>query len=77
TDDQNYNEELFSYLKTASVETETRFTLFTSSEEWEMMFEERFSNTLRNSPRMKFQRVACEGCKFDCNKSTYEVKRID
>ncbi|MED3444880.1 GNAT family N-acetyltransferase [Bacillus thuringiensis] len=33
TDDQNYNEELFSYLKTAIEKTEKRFTLFTSSEE--------------------------------------------
>ncbi len=50
TDDQNYNEELFSYLKTAIEKTEKRFTLFTSSEEWEMMIEERFSNVLRNIP---------------------------
>ena len=49
TDDQNYNEELFSYLKTAIEKTEKRFTLFTSSEDWEMMLEERFSNTLRTS----------------------------
>ncbi|CCW08107.1 MULTISPECIES: GNAT family N-acetyltransferase [Bacillus] len=77
TDDQNYNEELFSYLKTAIEKTEKRFTLFTSSEEWEMMLEERFSNTLRNIPRMKFQRVTFEERKRDFNKNTYEVKRID
>ncbi len=74
---KNYNEELFSYLKTAIEKTEKRFTLFTSSEEWEMMLEERFSNTLRNIPRMKFQRVTFEERKRDFNKNTYEVKRID
>lgn len=57
TDDQNYNEYLFAHLKMAIEKTEKRFTLFTSSDEWEMMLEERFSNTLRNIPRMKFQRV--------------------
>ncbi|WP_157956326.1 GNAT family N-acetyltransferase, partial [Acuticoccus yangtzensis] len=77
TDDQNYNEELFSYLKTAIEKTEKRFTIFTSSEDWEMMLEERFSNTLRNIPRMKFQRVTFEERKRDFNKNTYEVKRID
>ena len=77
TDDQNYNEELFSYLKTAIEKTEKRFTLFTSSEDWEMMLEERFSNTLRNIPRMKFQRVTFEERKRDFNKNTYEVKCID
>lgn len=77
TDDQNYNEELFSYLKTAIEKTEKRFTLFTSSEEWEMMIEERFSNVLRNIPRMKFQSVTFEESQRDFNKNTYEVKRID
>lgn len=51
--------------------------MFTSSEEWEMMIEERFSNALRNIPRMKFQSVTFEERKRDCNKNTYEVKRID
>ncbi|EEL20815.1 Zwittermicin A resistance protein zmaR [Bacillus cereus Rock1-3] len=51
--------------------------MFTSSEEWEMMLEERFSNVLRKIPRMKFQRVTFEERKRDCNKNTYEVKRID
>ncbi|GLV62653.1 acetyltransferase [Bacillus mycoides] len=77
TDDQNYNEDLFSYIKTAIEKIEKRFTLFTSSEEWEMMIEERFSNVLRNIPRMKFQRVTYEERKRGCNKNTYEVKRID
>ncbi|PGM89533.1 GNAT family N-acetyltransferase [Bacillus cereus] len=77
TDDQNYNEDLFSYLKTAIGKTEKRFTFCTSSEEWEMMIEERFSNVLRKIPRMKFQRVTFEERKRDCNKNTYEVKHID
>ncbi|MGM2818717.1 GNAT family N-acetyltransferase [Bacillus cereus group sp. Bce001] len=77
TDDHNYNEDLFAYLKMAIEKTEKRFTLFTSSEEWEMMIEERFSHVLRNIPRMKFQSVTFEERKRDCNKNTYEVKRID
>ena len=77
TDDQNYNEDLFAYLKMAIEKTEKRFTLFTSSAEWEMMLEELFSNALRNIPRMKFQSVTFEERKRDCNKNTYEVKRID
>lgn len=77
TDDHNYNEDLFAHLKMAIEKTENRFTLFTSSAEWEMMLEERFSNALRNIPRMKFQSVTFEERKRDCNKNTYEVKRID
>ncbi|MDJ1477502.1 GNAT family N-acetyltransferase [Bacillus sp. LS15-K4] len=77
THDQSYNEELFSYIKTAIEKTEKRFTLFTSSEAWEMMIEERFSNALRNIPRMKFQSVIFEERTRDCDKNTYEVKRID
>ncbi|PGK38927.1 GNAT family N-acetyltransferase [Bacillus anthracis] len=77
TDDQNYNEDLFSFIKKAIEKTEKRFTLFTSSEEWEMMIEERFSNALRNIPRMKFQSVTFEERKRDYNKNTYEIKRID
>ncbi|MED2791246.1 GNAT family N-acetyltransferase [Bacillus wiedmannii] len=77
TDDQNYNEYLFAYLKMAIEKTEKRFTLFTSSDEWEMMIEERFSNALRNIPRMKFQREIFEERKRDSNKNTYEVKRIN
>ncbi|MGZ7150391.1 GNAT family N-acetyltransferase [Bacillus sp. BC08] len=77
TDDQNYNENLFSYLKMAIEKTEKRFTLFTSIEEWEMMIEGRFSNALRNMPRMKFQKEISEERKRDANKNTYEVKRID
>lgn len=42
-----------------------------------MMIEERFSNVLRNIPRMKFQSATFEERKRDCNKNTYEVKRID
>ena len=42
-----------------------------------MMIEERFSHVLRNIPRMKFQSVTFEERKRDCNKNTYEVKRID
>ena len=76
TDDQNYNEDLFLFIKRL-LKTEKRFTLFTSSEEWEMMIEERFSNVLRNIPRMKFQSATFEERKRDCNKNTYEVKRID
>ena len=77
TDDKNYNEDLFSYIKTSIEKTEKRFTLFTSSDEWEMMIEERFSHVLRNIPRMKFQSVTFEERKRDCNKNTYEVKRIN
>ncbi|MDR4982756.1 GNAT family N-acetyltransferase [Bacillus cereus] len=77
THDQSYNEDLFSYIKTAIEKTEKRFTLFTSSEEWEMIIEERFSNVLRKIPRMKFHRVTFEERKRDCNKNTYEVKRIN
>ncbi|PEO09858.1 GNAT family N-acetyltransferase [Bacillus wiedmannii] len=77
TDDHNYNEDLFAYLKMAIEKTEKRFTLFTSSEEWEMMIEEHFSNVLRNIPRMKFQSITFEEKKQDCNKNTYGVKRID
>ncbi|HDX9643048.1 TPA: GNAT family N-acetyltransferase [Bacillus mobilis] len=77
TDDQNYNEDLFAYLKVALEKTEKRFTLFTSIEEWEIMIEGRFSNVLRNMPRMKFQREISEEKKQDANKNTYEVKRID
>ncbi|MES5864509.1 GNAT family N-acetyltransferase [Bacillus cereus group sp. RP32] len=77
TDDHNYNEYLFAYLKMAIEKTEKRFTLFTSSDEWEMKLEERFSNTLRNILRMKFQREIFEERKRDANKNTYEVKRID
>ncbi|MGE6539573.1 GNAT family N-acetyltransferase [Bacillus luti] len=77
TDDHNYNEDLFAHLKMAIEKTEKRFTLFTSSDEWEMMLEERFSNALRNIPRMKFQSVTFEERKRDCNKNTYEIKRID
>ncbi|MGX5527880.1 GNAT family N-acetyltransferase [Bacillus toyonensis] len=77
TQEKSYNEDVFSYIKTAIEKTEKRFTLFTSSEEWEMMLEERFSNVLRKIPRMKFQRVTFEERKRDCNKNTYEVKRID
>ncbi len=77
TDDQNYNECLFAYLKMAIEKTEKRFTLFTSSDEWEMKLEERFSNALRNILRIKFQREIFEERKRDANKNTYEVKRID
>ncbi|MCW1240485.1 GNAT family N-acetyltransferase [Bacillus pretiosus] len=77
TDDHNYNEDLFAYLKMAIEKTEKRFTLFTSIEEWEMMIEWRFSNALRNIPRMKFQREIFEERKRDSNKNTYEVKRIN
>ncbi|EPC8422297.1 GNAT family N-acetyltransferase [Bacillus wiedmannii] len=77
TDDHNYNEDLFAYLKMAIEKTEKRFTLFTSIEEWEMMIEGRFSNALRNIPRMKFQREIFEERKRDSNKNTYEVKRIN
>ncbi|KAB2442994.1 GNAT family N-acetyltransferase [Bacillus luti] len=77
TDDQNYNEDLFSYLNTAIEKTEKRFTFCTSSEEWEMMIEGRFSNALQNMPRMKFQREISEERERDANKNTYEVKRID
>ena len=77
TDDQNYNEYLFSYLKMAIEKTEKRFTLFTSIEEWEMMIEGRFSHALRDMPRMKFQREISEERKQDANKNTYEVKRIN
>ncbi|PGS29586.1 GNAT family N-acetyltransferase [Bacillus cereus] len=77
TDDQNYNEDLLMYLKMAIEKTEKRFTLFASSEEWEMMIEGRFSNVLRNMPRMKFQREIFEERTQDANKNTYEVKRID
>ncbi|WP_439021429.1 GNAT family N-acetyltransferase [Bacillus thuringiensis] len=77
TGDQTYNEDLFSYIKKAIEKTEKRFTLFTSSKEWEMMIEERFSNVLRNIPRMKFQSVTFEERKRDCSKNTYKVKRID
>ncbi|MBE7095807.1 GNAT family N-acetyltransferase [Bacillus cereus] len=77
TDDHNYNEYLFAYLKMAIEKTEKRFTLFTSSDEWEMKLEERFSNTLRNILRMKFQREIFEERKRDANKNTYEVKRIN
>ncbi|WP_242213620.1 GNAT family N-acetyltransferase [Bacillus cereus group sp. BfR-BA-01383] len=75
--DRSYNEDLFFYIKTAIEKTEKRFTLFTSSEEWEMIIEERFSNVLRKIPRMKFQRVIFEERSRDCNKNTYEVKRIN
>ncbi|EJS73401.1 GNAT family N-acetyltransferase [Bacillus cereus] len=77
THDQSYNEDLFSCIKTAIEKTEKRFTLFTSSKEWEMMIEERFSNAFRKIPRMKFQRESFEERKRDFNKNTYEVKRID
>ncbi|MBJ8050833.1 GNAT family N-acetyltransferase [Bacillus cereus] len=77
THDQSYNEDLFSYIKTTIEKTEKRFTLFTSSGEWEMMIEERFSNALRKIPRMKFQRETFEERKRDFNKNTYKVKRID
>ncbi|PEA18563.1 GNAT family N-acetyltransferase [Bacillus cereus] len=77
TDDQNYNEGLFSYLKTAIEKIEKRFTLFTSNDEWEMMIEGRFSNVLRSIPRMKFQREIFEERTRVVNKNTYEVKRID
>ncbi|PFJ13151.1 GNAT family N-acetyltransferase [Bacillus cereus] len=77
TYDESYKEGLFSYIKTAIEKTEKRFTLFTSSKEWEMMIEERFSNALRKIPRMKFRRETFEKKKRDCNKNTYEVKRID
>lgn len=77
TNDQNYNEDLFMYLKMAIEKTEKRFTLFASSEEWEMMIEGHFSNALRYMPRMKFQSITFEEKKQDCNKNTYEVKRID
>ncbi|ARX68450.1 GNAT family N-acetyltransferase [Bacillus thuringiensis] len=77
TDDQNYNEDLLMYLKMAIEKTEKRFTLFASSEEWEMMIEGRFSNVLRNVPRMKFQREIFEERTQDANKNTYAVKRID
>jgi len=77
TDDQNYNEDLLMYLKMAIEKTEKRFTLFASSEEWEMMIEGCFSNVLRNMPRMKFQREIFEERTQDANKNTYAVKRID
>ncbi|EOO68541.1 zwittermicin A resistance protein zmaR [Bacillus cereus VD021] len=59
--------------------TEKRFTLFTSSEEWEMMIEEYFSNAFRNIPRMtfQFQREVFEDRRIELNKNTYEIKRID
>ncbi|KIV69982.1 MULTISPECIES: GNAT family N-acetyltransferase [Bacillus] len=79
TDDQNYNEYLFAYLKMAIEKTEKRFTLFTSSDEWEMMLEERFSNAFRNILRMtfQFQREVFEDRRIELNKNTYEIKRID
>ncbi|WP_377864239.1 GNAT family N-acetyltransferase [Bacillus sp. R86525] len=77
THDSSYNEDVFSYIKTAIEKTEKRFTLFTSSAEWEMMIEEHFSNALRKIPRMKFQRGILEDRKRDVNKNTYEVKLID
>ena len=53
--------------------------MFTSSDEWEMMIEERFSNAFRNIPRMtfQFQREVFEDRKIELNKNTYEIKRID
>ncbi|MBE7120417.1 GNAT family N-acetyltransferase [Bacillus cereus] len=79
TQDQSYNEDLFSYIKTAIEKTEKRFTLFTSSEEWEMMIEERFSNAFRKIPRMtfQFQREVFEDRKIELSKNTYGIKRID
>ncbi|EJS78110.1 GNAT family N-acetyltransferase [Bacillus cereus] len=77
TQDKSYNEDLFSCIKTVIEKTEKRFTLFTSSKEWEMMIEGRFSNAFRKIPRMKFQREIFEERKRDFNKNTYEVKRID
>ncbi|MEV5109920.1 GNAT family N-acetyltransferase [Bacillus nitratireducens] len=79
TYDQSFNEDLVSYIETAIEKTEKRFTLFTSSKEWEMMIEERFSNTLWKIPRMtfQFQREIFEARKRDLNKNTYEVKCID
>ncbi|ARJ24184.1 GNAT family N-acetyltransferase [Bacillus sp. ISL-8] len=79
TRDQSYNEDLFSYIKTAIEKTEKRFTLFTSSEEWEMMIEEYFSNAFRNIPRMtfQFQREVFEDRRIELNKNIYEIKRID
>ena len=60
TDDQNYNEDLFSYIKT-SIENREEIYIVYLSDEWEMMIEERFSHVLRNIPRMKFQSVTFEG----------------
>ncbi|HHT7236207.1 MULTISPECIES: GNAT family N-acetyltransferase [Bacillus] len=79
THDESYNEDLFSYITTAIEKTEKRFTLFTSSKEWEMIIEERFSNVFRNIPRMtfQFQRDVFEDRKIELNKNTYEIKRID
>ncbi|OQR53806.1 MULTISPECIES: GNAT family N-acetyltransferase [Bacillus] len=79
TQDQSHNEDLFSYIKTAIEKTEKRFTLFTSSEEWEMMIEECFSNAFRKIPRMtfQFQREVFEYGKIELNKNTYEIERID
>lgn len=79
THDQSYNEDLFSYIKTAIEITEKRFTLFTSSREWEMIIEEHFSHAFRKIPRMKFQfqREVFEDGKIELSKNTYEMKRID
>ncbi|MED1567250.1 GNAT family N-acetyltransferase [Bacillus paramycoides] len=79
TYDRSFNEDLVSYIETAIEKTEKRFTLFTSSKEWEMIIEERFSNVLRKIPRMtfQFQREVLEERKQDFNKNTYEVKCID
>ncbi|KFN02984.1 GNAT family N-acetyltransferase [Bacillus clarus] len=79
TYDQNFQDALFSYIEKSVSKVEKRFTLFTSSKEWEMIIEEYFAGLLQKIPRktFQFQRGIFEERKQDLSKRTYAIKRID
>ncbi|KYG39325.1 GNAT family N-acetyltransferase [Bacillus gaemokensis] len=79
THDQDFQHTLFSYIQNDVLTKGNRFTLFTSSKEWEMVIENHFKDSLKKIPRKKFlfQRNIFEDRKRGLDDSTYKVMRID
>ncbi|MEH7458283.1 GNAT family N-acetyltransferase [Bacillus sp. JJ1127] len=77
--DQEFQHTLFSYIEKDVLTKEKRFTLFTSSKEWEMVIENHFKDSLKKIPRktFRFQRDIFEDRKRELDDFTYEIKRID
>ncbi|MCI0763897.1 GNAT family N-acetyltransferase [Bacillus sp. TL12] len=79
TYDQEFQRTLFSYIETEILTQRKRFTLFTSSKEWEMVIENYFNDSFRNITRKKllFQRNIFEERKRELDDFTYQIMRID
>ncbi|WP_459499130.1 GNAT family N-acetyltransferase [Bacillus sp. C1] len=79
THDQEFQYALFFYLENDILTKNKRFTLFTSSKEWEIVIENHFKDSFRKIPRKKFlfQRERFEDRKRELADVTYKVIRID